>query len=53
MTTVSYINHNLRGPEDINDMLSEPHAEKEPFNYPMEANLEVEPEVDISALKKD
>ncbi|CAL6012535.1 Conserved_hypothetical protein [Hexamita inflata] len=52
-TTTSVLNHNLRCPEVIQEMLNEPTAEKEPFVYPIPENQEIEAEVDLSVLKKD
>lgn len=50
-TDLIVLNHNLRSPDVIVEMLNEQGVDKEAFNYPMSSNPNIE--VDISALKKD
>lgn len=52
----SIVHHQLRSPEDMNDMIKEQIVEKEGFMFPPTGEYEspdYEPETDISILKKD
>lgn len=53
-TVFSVLNHQFRAPDVVSDILREQNVEKEEFRYPMpDEPQELEPEVDIAALKKD
>lgn len=49
-TDLIVLNHNLRSPDVIVEMLNEPNVTKDDFTYPMTRK---DIEVDMAALKKD